>query len=132
MKQFVSISIAIFYLVVSSGFTLRTHYCMGRVAGIGIGYDAPDHCGRCGMSQHEGLRGGCCKDEHRLIKIDVDQQSTNQDLFSFTQFPSTEQTDFIEPFLPIDFSESIPYPVNHDPPGTNEIAAYLLNCVFLI
>jgi hypothetical protein len=105
---------------------------MGRIAGIGIGYDAPDRCGRCGMSIHEGLQGGCCKDEHRIIKIDVDQQFTTQDVFSFTLHPYMVQAFFIEPFLPIHFSESNPYPVNHDPPWTHEIAAFLLNCVFLI
>ena len=105
---------------------------MCMIAVIGIGYNAPDHCGRCCMTIHDSVRGGCCKDEHRLIKIDADQQLISTELLSFIPHLPDLEAEHIERFLPFYFSELLPYPINHDPPRINDIAAYILNCVFRI
>jgi hypothetical protein len=132
VKAFTSIFLAFLYLSVSSGFNLRTHYCMGRLASIGIGYESPKKCGKCGMHLSEGHKGGCCKDEHRLVKLDTDQQVTPSDLPCFLSLPIASQIHFTEPFSPLFFSEQNQYPVNHDPPRIHAVALYLRDCVFLI
>jgi hypothetical protein len=132
VKAFASILLAFLYLSMSSGFNLRAHYCMGQLAGIGIGYESPKKCGKCGMHLSDGHKGGCCKDEHRLVKLDTDQQVTPSDLPWFTSPPMVSPKHITEPFSASFFSELNQYPVNHDPPRIHAVALYLRDCVFLI
>ena len=132
VKAFTSILLAFLYLSVSSGFNLRAHYCMGQLAGIGIGYESPKKCGKCGMHLSDGHKGGCCKDEHRLVKLDTDQQFTPSDLPWCAPLPMVGSEGFTEPFSTLSYSELNQYPVNHDPPRIHAVALYLRDCVFLI
>jgi hypothetical protein len=49
-KLFVAI-LAILYLSTSTGATLHVHYCMGRLAGWGLGHNNSKTCGKCGMEK---------------------------------------------------------------------------------
>jgi len=132
MKQVLAVIVAIFYLGTTSGFTLRMHYCMGRLAEIGIGLYGPKTCGKCGMPKSEENKTGCCKDENRFIKNNADQNISSTDLPSFQILTVALPAGFLESFFPIYFPEIKKYPVSHDPPRSNTVAAYLRNCVFLI
>lgn len=84
------------------------------------------------MHLSDGHKGGCCKDEHRLVKLETDQQVTPSDLAWFTTLPMVCPKHFTEPFSALFFSELNQYPVNHDPPRIHAVALYLRDCVFLI
>lgn len=64
MKKFLAIVLAVTYLAVSSGVVISVHYCMGEVAGIGIGHTEADRCSDCGMDNE-----GCCNDDVKVFKI---------------------------------------------------------------
>ncbi len=75
MKRAVVAIFALFYLAVSSGFTVHLHYCMNRLAGWGLIHSNKDKCGVCGM--HKGNAKGCCEDKHQVVKFTHDQKLTD-------------------------------------------------------
>lgn len=74
MRRLLVALLAMFYLAVSGGVTLRAHYCMGQEQGTDLslfgGNSEDDHkCDKCGMTKsREG--NGCCKDEHKVVKLE--------------------------------------------------------------
>lgn len=77
MKRAVVAILAILYLTASSGVAISAHWCMGRVAGTSItllGDDDHHACKRCGMEKKG--KGGCCHDEHKIVKAAEDQTLT--------------------------------------------------------
>lgn len=126
MKKFLAISLAVVYLAVSSGVVVNIHYCMGKLADIGLGHSEKATCGQCGMEND-----GCCHDDVKVIKI--------QDTHSFTSIP----TDFAKldvqlPTYPdVDFSADIISlstiaETAHAPPGKGQVPLCIKNCVFRI
>lgn len=75
MKKTVVAIFAVFYLAISSGFTVHMHYCMDKLAGWGLFHLDKDKCGVCGM--HKGDTKGCCKDEHKSVRFVKDQKTTD-------------------------------------------------------
>ncbi|GAO43422.1 HYC_CC_PP family protein [Flavihumibacter petaseus] len=77
MKKFLTIAMAFLYLLVSSGFMVEIHHCMGRVADTGIRLfhigDDDTHCGKCGMDK-SGSGKHCCKDEYKSLQVKDDQK----------------------------------------------------------
>lgn len=51
--------------MVSSGFAMEIHYCMGKVAGLDFYKTENEKCSRCGMKNKKG----CCNDEHKFFKL---------------------------------------------------------------
>ena len=133
MRKLLSGFLLLIYLGTSTGLTLHTHYCMGRLAGWSLGLELPDICGKCGMDKSEGKDKGCCRDEHRVLKSSVDQKTLGS---SFTlNLPVTA------PALPALHTDplyfrlsdrAVPTLMNAVPPPLNSIAVYILNCVFRI
>ncbi len=133
MRKLLSGLLLLIYLGTSTGLTLHTHYCMGRLAGWSLGLELPDLCGKCGMDKSEGKDKGCCRDEHRVLKTSVDQKTIGS-TFSLN-LPVTA------PALPALHTDplyfhlqdhDVPTPMNGVPPSLNSIAVYLRNCVFRI
>lgn len=64
------------YGITSVGATVRMHYCMNEYVGWDILHSQDDNkCGKCGMKDK---KSGCCKDEHKQIKISSDQNDQQQ------------------------------------------------------
>ena len=71
MRRVLVVIIATLYLAVSSGFTVHVHYCMSKYVGTELWHpQSDDHaCESCGMKKSsEG--NGCCKDEHKTVKLE--------------------------------------------------------------
>lgn len=133
MRRLLSGFLLLIYLGTSTGLTLHTHYCMGRLAGWSLGIELPDICGKCGMHKSEGKDKGCCRDEHRVLKTSVDQKTLGSS-FSLN-LPVTS------PVLPAIHTDPLYFhladpdvaiTMNRVPPPLNSIAVYIRNCVFRI
>ena len=88
MRKALVIALASVYLLVSSGVVVNMHYCMGKLATLGIGHHDSKTCEKCGMDNN-----GCCKDEVRVVKIQDNQESSA----GFTAVPKIEATPVARP-----------------------------------
>ncbi len=75
MRRALTAILAVFYLCISTGVTLRAHFCMGEEQGTdfslfgGAANEDGHTCDKCGMTKtREG--NGCCKDEHKVVKLE--------------------------------------------------------------
>ena len=72
MKKAVIAILALLYIITTSGVVVNVHYCMGTVASVTYGHEAPESCGKCGMIEKDG----CCHSELKVVKLDdVHQQA---------------------------------------------------------
>ena len=132
MKKIVAIFLLVTYGSTSVGATIHMHYCMNEFIGWNLWHsDKENVCGKCGM---KNKKGGCCKDEHKQLKLSADQNHSQVNAFVFGQF-----------FLPIicthlaiyNFTQpatfAVIFPTNNAPPNRwQNVPLYLSNCVFLI
>ena len=132
MKKLVVAILAILYLSTSTGATLHMHYCMDKLADWGLGQEDTKKCSRCGMEKGMKEDNGCCRDEHKFLKNETDQKTTQLIFQTIQLIAIALPSSFIE------FSaENIPSvteenPVGHAPPRSAGVAVYIRNCVFLI
>jgi hypothetical protein len=73
VKKAIVLILAILYITSSSGATISLHYCMGKLVGWNLGTTEQHSCNNCGMEMNS--ENGCCKDEHKQVKIDKDQKT---------------------------------------------------------
>lgn len=132
MKKLFTVILALLYITTSTGAAFHMHYCMGELAGWGLGHNESKSCGKCGMEKSVKKDNGCCKDENKFVKNDADQKTAES---AFQMFQATAAA------IPVSFYEipsvDIPSvteenPQTHAPPQSNGVAAYIRNCVFLI
>lgn len=132
MKKFIAAILAIFYLSTSTGANIHMHYCMGELADWGLGHNKSKTCGNCGMEKSEEKDNGCCKDEHKFVKNDNDQKTTESFVTNF----SLQVIDIpVECFTSSEIlvsSVTEKHPVSHAPPRSSGVAVYIRNCTFLI
>jgi len=96
MKRVVVLLIAVLYLAVSSGFTIHTHYCMGKVVGVSLTEPSKDadRCDLCGMVKKPAGKKGCCHDEHKVVKSSSDQQIAKYFSFQATDLFATTRPEY--------------------------------------
>lgn len=132
MKKFIVAILAVLYLGTSTGATVHMHYCMGKLADWGLGHNKSKTCGNCGMEKSDEKDNGCCKDEHKFVKNDNDQKTTESFVTNFV-------LQVID--IPVEWSNSSEilvssvtekHPVSHAPPRSSGVAVYIRNCTFLI
>ena len=133
MKKIIVSILSVFYLFTSTGATVHFHYCMGKLDSWNFWENTSNKCGKCGMDKKDSKSRGCCKDEHKHVKLDNDQKITASsfkliqltssavDKISFKQLP---EINIVSPV-----KEN---PVSHAPPRSTNIAVFIRNCVFLI
>lgn len=124
-KAFASLLLVVYFLV-STGFVVSVHYCMDKVNSLQLGDVVRDKCGKCGMPLKDA--GGCCKDEVKVFKMQVDQV-----------FAKVVKADFSLPDVVSSYSQflltplireiKINAPLAHGPP-LSKTDTYLQNCVF--
>jgi hypothetical protein len=130
MKKIIVAIFAIFYLAISSGFTLHMHYCMNKLADWGLSQSNSGTCSKCGMKKTDKKNKGCCKDEHKFVKNDSDQKIAEAGLqmVKVVALPVS-----LFEIFPIDFpSVTEKNPLSHALLRRNGVAVYIRNCVFLI
>jgi len=107
---------------------------MGKLIGMGLlDKDAnATTCSNCGMKKVDHNNKNCCKDEHKLIKIEKDQKTTEAAYQMMQLYSGAVPSAFSG--LPVILTSSLTKanPLSNAPPRTNEAAVYLRNCVFRI
>ena len=108
------------------------HYCMGKLVSIGLLPSKNDKCSKCGMKKTDEKSNGCCKDEHKQIKIEKDQKATEFAVQTMQSVAVEMPVGSIEiPFNNF-YSLTQNNPYGHAPPRSAAVAVYISNCVFLI
>lgn len=133
MKKFIVCILAFLYIASSTGATIHMHYCMGKLVEKGLWHGNAKKCGSCSAKDNNSAcNKKCCKDEHKLVKLDKDQK-TAESVIQLLAFASLA--------APVNFTE-IPqvqiasntqeYPVNNGPPGSYKVQPYIFLCTFRI
>ena len=130
MKKTVVILLLLIYGTATMGATVHLHYCMDEFVGWSLFPNKDGTCGKCGMEEKD--KEGCCKDEHRHLKLKVDQQKSNVPQFkTFITAPI-----LFAPIVDFDIHSYLNitenYPTCHAPPGMPKEGLHILHCVFLI
>jgi hypothetical protein len=102
--------------MLSTGFSVELHYCMGRFVGINFHSSQNEKCARCGMTEK---KGGCCNDEVKFFKLADNFKNNNSTLSSIEYkaiLPTTQlEIPLVAPYL-ISFS-TIHLPLNPEQYG---------------
>ena len=75
MKKLVVILLLFVYGVTTVGATVHLHFCMNKFVGWDFSENENRTCSKCGMKD-VAIKKGCCKDEHKQLKIDNDHQKS--------------------------------------------------------
>ncbi|NML21350.1 hypothetical protein HHL16_10725 [Pseudoflavitalea sp. G-6-1-2] len=133
MKKFLVFILSLLYLGSSAGATVRLHYCQGKLVDIQLGDGNKEKCSGCASKKAKGCKMACCKDEHKMVKLEKDHQKTAEASFQFLQsIAYVTPASFIE--LPLLYLTALAeeHPISHAPPGTDKVQLHLLNCNFRI
>ena len=128
MKKLAASILLLIYFTVSTGFVVSVHYCMNKLDSVQLGDDSSEECGKCGM--HVEDSGGCCKDDVKLVKMQVDQAFAKVLSADFA-FHAVLPAPIDHYSAPLQNSIQEEYPLAHGPP-LSEQDTYLKNCVFRI
>lgn len=133
MKKFIVCILAILYIGSSTGATVHMHYCMGQLVTQNLWQGKAKKCSKCGAKENKtACKKKCCKDEHKLVKLDKDQKTAE----SAYQLPV-----FTSLVTPINFTElpqvqitsiTQELPVSNAPPRSYKVQPYLFLCAFRI
>lgn len=130
MKKILVTILALVYLTVSSGATVNLHYCMGNLMSWDLSAKSKSKCGSCGMEK-TGHKG-CCHDEHKQLKIEKDQKTTE----SSFKFLTINADAIVVPFIDLPvinlYSAVLDNPATHSPPLSGSVPIFLLNRNFRI
>ncbi len=133
MKKLFVFILAITYLAEAGGMSLYKHYCMDRLVSWGLTKGGKD-CPSCGMEKNHPDKSeckGCCKDEHKIIKITGDHRA------EFSIWPIALFGEAVPSFSVVESSTLI-QETNlvgrniHAPPQKYKVPAFIFNCVFTI
>ena len=125
MKKILVSIFAVFYLASSVGATVHLHYCMDKFIDWSLLKSGGDKCDKCGMEKD----GGCCKDENKFVKNNIDQKIAESSI-QLTQMAAVASPAAFIYISEYHFSSIIQEnPFGHAPPR-NGVGIYILNCVF--
>ena len=128
MKRILVSIVAVFYLASSVGATVHLHYCMDKFIAWSLLNNEGDTCDKCGMEKD----GGCCKDENKFVKNDIDQKLAESSI-QLMQMATVAVPDTFIYTAEHYFSSSIhAYSPSYPPPRNNGVGIYILNRVFRI
>lgn len=132
MKKYLLLILTFSYFASTTGATVYLHYCMGKMVEWNVMGSEKEKCPNCGMDKSKKDDKGCCKDEHKQLKV------TNDHNIIETAFQGMQ---LIASALPVSYFE-IPAialssiteenPTSNAPPQSSGIAIYKRNCVFRI
>ena len=132
MKRISIFLLLLLYVTVSSGFTVHLHYCMGELVESRLTHSDEATCGGCGMEKDKSSSDGCCKDEHKLLKIDQNKKLAELD--TSLKLPVSDQVILFAPVstavLPL--QPEYLHPPTNAPPRQLAIPHYLLHRNFRI
>jgi len=126
MKKFFAVILTIIYLSSSVGATVHLHYCMDRLVSWSLN-DEGNTCKNCGMEKD----GGCCKDEQKFFKNNLDQSVIGE--IQLLQAPTIDNL-----VSSIGIAENLSYSLingylsGHAPPIHSGVEILIRNSVFRI
>ena len=101
---------------------------MNEFVGWSLWHDEDNACDKCGMTEK---KGGCCKDEQKLVKLKADQQkAVVAQYLQLSTTPGIVTTFFTADFVSIQLPDYLP--VSHAPPPLLKERLYVFHCVFLV
>jgi len=118
------------YLAVTSGVIVNFHYCMNRLASMQWFGVESETCSKCGMKSQK--LHGCCRDEVKIVKMEVDQKTTPAISFDLPALDMIGQTPSLFIVASVFNTNETRHYHNHSPPLLNEQDTYLQNGVFRI
>jgi hypothetical protein len=83
MKRLITLFIAIIYLVMSTGFVMNSHYCMGKLSSIELGRSEVKKC-ICGMRIDRAKKSKCCHSKLDVVKLQEAHKTAPSVLFQFS------------------------------------------------
>lgn len=133
MKRIILAILSFFYLATATGSGLHFHYCMGQLASWSFSKNEQKECEQCGMEKNLSDDMGCCKDEYKQLKLQVDQKLSYESSLHVSLSVSESTTVFhndrpllLKTIVPC-FTSRFPALKEH-----NSIAVYILLCNFRI
>ena len=130
MKKIVALLLLTIYSFTTVGATIHMHYCMNKLIGSSLYHSKEKSCEKCGM--HKSATKGCCKDEHKFIKLEREHNQTLP-LISATFFntPIVLPQFFTYNLVPVSLIIET-YPASNAPPDIVGQKLYILNCIYRI
>ena len=125
MKRIVVSILGVFYLASSVGATVHLHYCMDKFIDWSI-LKGGAKCNKCGMEKD----GGCCKDENKFVKNNIDQKVAESSFQLIQMAAVASPAAFIHTTEYYVTSITQENSFDHAPPRSNSAGIYLLNSVF--
>ena len=125
MKKILVSILAVFYLASTVGATVHLHYCMDKFINWSL-LKGGDKCNKCGMEKD----GGCCKDENKFVKNNIDQKvaESSFQLIQMTAVASPAAFIHTTEYYVTSITQENSF--DHAPPRSNSVGIYLLNSVF--
>jgi hypothetical protein len=125
------ILLLVIYGTTSIGATVHMHFCMNEFVSWNLWHSAKEKkCSKCGMKEK---KGGCCKDEHKQLKIDSDQNKNQLKTFVFEKvFTPVIPTSHYDYNFRLPTPTILEFPKNNTSPPWRSVSIYIANCVFLI
>lgn len=108
------------------GATVHLHYCMDKLINWSLLNSEGNKCDKCGMEKD----GGCCKDENKFVKNNVDQKVAESSIQLIKMPAVAVPAAFI--YTPESYFSSLTqeYARSNAPPRSNGVGIYILNSVF--
>ena len=132
MKKFFATILAILYLATTTGATIHMHYCMDKLVELNLWHSEKDQCNNCGMETSQQADNGCCKDEHKQVKLENDHYKSGVAFQAVQSATITLPVDFLQIPLVAFSSVTEENPRSNAPPRSCGLAIYKRNCVFRI
>ncbi|MBN8787880.1 MAG: hypothetical protein DI535_29795 [Citrobacter freundii] len=132
MKKIFLFILAFTYFASTSGATLHLHYCMGKMVAWSVSDNEEENCPICGSDKGKMVEKGCCKDEHKQLKITNDHSIT-ETAFQGLYLMAVALPDSFIDIPAITFSSiTEENPTSNAPPYSTGTPIYKRNCVFRI
>jgi len=103
---------------------------MGKLVDWTFSHSNTGSCGSCGMEK-KGSDNGCCKDEQKFVKSNLDQKVSGNDLQFLQFFPALPEPGHYMAYA-IPRIHALSFPRAHAPPLSSSAPLHLLHCNFRI
>lgn len=130
-RLFVTI-LAIIYMGTSTGATIQLHYCMGKMVGMKLWHSETKtgKCDNCGMKKSTASTKKCCKDVHKIVKLENGHYKSSENGLQFLAVVTITPVSFIEYSKVGHTSAAHEFPVSHAPP--RKLPIHILHCTYRI
>ena len=98
MKRLLTLLIALIYLVMSTGFVMNSHYCMGKLSSIELGRSEVKKC-ICGMRIDSTKKNKCCHSIIDVVKLEDSHKSTTSAVVFAKIIEAVLPQFYVEPVL---------------------------------